>query len=236
MGGMIDITFKTYSDAGGGDPDATSKTLKAYHKLLWSKALPSGVHFELRDDQPKAYLYHQSSVGTFFLGSDSITHSYRRQARKQDLIRQVSREADELFEIGSTIGAYLIFPNRVVDGKPTINQARGVHALVDDRFDLTLECIRRHYSGDSSPLGATLQRYSAFFDLFVDFDGYVDFFLLNDLVAPGQAVRFYLPFDGFRSSPVFRGVRDYLDYKDGVSAFVGARNQRMKRYVEGLGR
>lgn len=91
---MIDITFKTYSDAGGGDPDATSKTLKAYHKFLRSKELPSGKVLDLRDDLPNSYLYHESEHGVFYLGSDAITHSYRNQKSKQDLIRQVRNEAD----------------------------------------------------------------------------------------------------------------------------------------------
>ena len=66
--------------------------------------------------------------------------------------------------------------------------------MIDDRFDITLECIRRHYelttkTGDmrsvsSSPLGAVLARYADFFSLFESFEGYVNFFLLQDLVAP----------------------------------------------------
>ncbi|WP_113903400.1 DUF6994 family protein [Brevibacterium celere] len=34
----------------------------------------------------------------------------------------------------------------------TINGARGLHPRIVDRFDLTLECIRRHYRGEPSPL------------------------------------------------------------------------------------
>lgn len=225
---MIDITFKTYSDAGGGDPDATSKTLKAYHKFLWSKELPRGRILDLRDDLPNSYLYHESEHGVFYLGSDAITHSYRNQKSKQDLIRQVRNEADELFEIGSTIGAYLLFPNKQINRQPTINQARGVNAYIDDRFDLTLECIRRHYLGIPSPLSKTLTRYQSFFNLFADFQGYVDFFLLNNLIDAQHHVKFYLPFDGFNSIPTFNGTEDYLIYKEGVTAFVEGRNEKMR--------
>ena len=42
---IIDIKFKTYSDANGGDPDSTSPTLKKYHKILWNKELPNGTKF-----------------------------------------------------------------------------------------------------------------------------------------------------------------------------------------------
>lgn len=224
---MIDVTFKTYSDAGGRDPDAHGKTLKLYHKLLWSKSLPKGKYFQLSDLHPNAYLYHESELGTFYLGSDAITHSYRNQRRKQTLIAQVTEEANELFEIGSTIGAYLIFPNKQIDRKPTINQARGVNAYIDDRFDLTLECIKRFYLKTKSPLTETLNRYADFFDLFIDFEGYVNFFLLNDLIKNDQDVNFYLPFDDFNSQPRLNSVNDYLHYKNGVKSFVYARNERI---------
>ncbi|MGB4545445.1 MAG: hypothetical protein WBI25_12835, partial [Smithellaceae bacterium] len=53
---MIDISFNMHSDANGGDPDVSSPTLRAYHKFLWSKPLPSGDLFDLRDDEPGYYL------------------------------------------------------------------------------------------------------------------------------------------------------------------------------------
>ena len=79
----INIEFNFYSDAGGGDPDSTSKTLRRYHKKLWSKPLPSGKHFDLTDTKKGVYLYHKSELGEFILGSDAITHSYKNQKRKQ---------------------------------------------------------------------------------------------------------------------------------------------------------
>ena len=46
----IDITFDFRSDTPRGkDPDSRSPPLRSYHKLLWSKPLPSGVVFELHD-------------------------------------------------------------------------------------------------------------------------------------------------------------------------------------------
>ena len=45
----VDTIFNVYSDAKGGDPDSTSPTLRKYHKILWSKALPNGAVFELRN-------------------------------------------------------------------------------------------------------------------------------------------------------------------------------------------
>ena len=77
----------------------------------------------------------------------------------------------------------MVFPGNRLDGKLTINGARGLNRKIADRFDLTLECIRRHYLGQPSPLGETLARYRDFLALFEDFRGYVEFFMLQDLVS-----------------------------------------------------
>lgn len=225
----IDTTFDFYTDANGGDPDSSSPTLRSYHKQLWTKALPNGKIFDLFQKNG-AYLYHKSELGEFNLGSDAITHSYKNQKRKQWLIKQVVNEADELFKIGSTIGAYIVFPKNKIENKFTINQARGINKLIDDRFDLTLECIRLFYIGKVSPLYDTFLRYKSFFDLFESFKGYVDFFLLNDLVEDYQNIKFYLPFDNFKSPPTFFGVEDYLSYKTKVVNFVKSRNKRIENY------
>lgn len=228
---MIDTSFTMYSDANGGDPDATSPTLRTYHMLLWSKPLPSGDPFVLLEDKPGHYLFHSSALGEFSLGSDAITHSYKNQIKKRWLTEQVPDQVQELFEIGSTIGAYIIFPNKQIDRKQTINQARGMSRLIDDRFDLTLECIRRFYISQPSPLDETINRYASFFRLFGTFEGYVDFFLLNDLVGEHGDVKFYLPFDEFRSPPEFKNVEDYLLYKKRIERFVESRNKRIEEYA-----
>ena len=232
---IIDTGFNFYSDSNGRDPDSASPTLRSYHKMLWSKPLPSGKILELRDDKKGAYLYHQSELGEFYLGSDAITHSYRDQMRKKWLTEQIPDEVNDLFDMGSTIGAFIIFPNNRIDGKHTINQARGVNSLIDDRFDLTLECIRRFYIGESSPLYDTLSRYTDFFRLFTDFLGYTHFFLLDDLINEDETIKFYLPFDGFKTLPLFSDINQYLLYKERVIAFIEARNKRIESFVRFLG-
>ena len=71
----------------------------------------------------------------------------------------------------------------IIDGKKklTINGERGWNKRIVDRFDLTLECIRRYYLDIESPLKETLERYKSFFLLFEDFRHYVEFFFLQDL-------------------------------------------------------
>ena len=229
---IIDTNFNFYSDSNGGDPDSTSPPLRSYHQIFWSKPLPNGNLFELCDNKNGAYLYHKSKLGEFFLGSDAITHSYKNHKRKQWLTEQIPSEVNELFDAGSTIGAYIVFPNNRIDGNHTINQARGVHSLIDDRFDLTLECIRLFYLGQENPLYSSLLRYKEFFDLFDDFMGYIHFFLLDDLIDENSNIRFYLPFDGFNIRPTFSDISQYLLYKKGVINFIKSRNKRIENYIK----
>lgn len=231
---MIDTSFNFYSDSKGRDPDSSSLTLRRYHRILWSKPLPCGGVFDLSANRAGAYLHHKSEAGEFLLGSDAITHSYKYHTRKQWLTRQIPAEVNELFETGCTIGAYTLFPNNKINGYHTINQARGVNSLIDDRFDLTLECIRRFYQGEVSPLYDTLWQYRDFFALFNDFAGYVRFFLLDDLVEEDGGIRFYLPFDNFNAPPRFSSVADYLTYKSRVTEFVGQRNERINAYARSI--
>ena len=126
-------------------------------------------------------------MGEFSFSSDSITPSYRdyKKGGMPKLREQMPPEiVNTLYDRGSTIGAFIIFPSKRVNGQRTINCARGQATdKIADRFDITLECIRRHYEQLKSPLDETLLRYNNFFSLFSDFRGYVDFFLLQDLVT-----------------------------------------------------
>lgn len=228
---IIDVNFNFYSDSNGGDPDSTSPTLRKYHKILWSRTLPNGKLLELSDNKNGVYLYHQSELGEFFFGSDAITHSYKNHKRKKWLTEQIPNEVKELFDTGSTIGGYIIFPSNRIDGKQTINQARGVNRLIDDRFDLTLECIRLFYAGKESPLYETLSRYEFFFDLFDDFLGYIHFFFLEDLIYENNRIRFYLPFDDFKTRPSFSDINQYLLYKKRVVDFIESRNKRIDSFM-----
>ena len=110
----------------------------------------------------------------------------------------------------------------------TINGARGINHKIQDRFDLTLECIRRFYIKESSPLSDPLERYSQFFNLFDDFEGYVNFFLYQDLVEEDYSeIKFWHSFDNFVSPPLPTSIDEYLSYKTKVIGFIKARNQRM---------
>jgi hypothetical protein len=226
----IDITFDFRSDTPRGrDPDARSPTLKRYHKLLWSKPLPGGALFELDDTTPGGYLHHLSELGEFFLTSDAVVPSFTREARLGHITNEIPRaELEEFNRIGYTIGGMMLFPGNRVGRKMTINMARGCHPRIKDRFDLTVECIRRHYLDERSPLSDTLFRYSEFFGLFGDFRGYVDFFHLQDMVSEDySAVTFFMPFEGFSPWPLPGSVDAYRAYRRLAIEFIEARNRRI---------
>ena len=231
---LIDINFDFRTDTPEGkDPDALSPTLRSYHKLLWSKPLPSSEPFNLDDTKTGVYLYHQSNLGEFFLSSDSAIHTFSRWASMAHIISQINEgEIEEFRRLSYTMGGMIIFPANRIDGKSTINGARGFHPLIKDRIDLTMECIRRHYINEGSPLTEVLARYSDFFSLFKNFEGYTKFFLLEDWVAEDfSAIKFLMPFEDFKPPAVPKNVEDYLSYKDKTIKYIKARNQRILQAV-----
>jgi len=150
------------------------------------------------------YLHHGSELGEFFLSSDSVIPTFTKWDSARHITELFSEEENEAFRTtGYTIGGMMVFPGNRIDGKQTINGARGFNRKIADRFDLTLECIRRHYLGQRSPLGETLVRYRDFFALFDDFN------------APS------VPRDG----------DTYKKYRRLSIEFIKARNCRIDRYA-----
>jgi hypothetical protein len=232
---QIDIGFDFRRDTPeGGDPDTLSPTLRRYHRLLWSKPLPNGIHFELSDMTSGAYLHHRSELGEFFLASDAVIPSFRKERSMAEVVAKVPEpEWLHFMSATYTMGGMMIFPGNRIDRKMTINGARGFHPSVKDRFDLTVECIRRHYSGQVSPLSAVIERYQDFFGLFADFQAYIRFFLLDDIVAPDGAIRFFHQFEDFgRTSPIPNGADAYKSYRAHALHFVSARNRRIQTWCD----
>ena len=228
----IDINFNVYSDTPKGkDPDSYSPTLRNYHKNLWSKKLPNGSLFKLNETIPMR-LHHKSELGEFVLSSDSIANTYSSIKSTHNIIKNIKEEEIEKFvSLCSTIGGYIIFPSERINNQMTINGARGINKKIRDRFDLTLECIRRYYREEDNPLNETLKRYSSFFKLFVNFQGYVDFFLLQDLVDNNYSeIKYFIPFKSFEESPLPDDTNHYKLYKENLSIFVVSRNERIKNF------
>ena len=215
---------------GGADPDIASDMLRTYHRLLWSKQLPNGEHMSLQAGTRSDYLFWKN----FRFGSDSITASFRYKNYKSMLCQVAASIPDyrafmeNYIHRTYTIGGAIIFPKH----KYSINQARGCTRQIRDRWDLTLECIRRYYLGQPSPLYDVLLQDQAFFDLFVDFRGYVDFFFLQDCVTADYASVHFLIGDGsFPNPPLPRSVGEYLSWIDAELDFVSARNSRIQEFI-----
>ena len=243
---IVDITFDFTTDtpyywdrfwernnglgAGGNDPDVLSKTLQKYHQVLWSKELPNGETMNLSIGKGSDYLTWKE----FRFGSDSITASFRYN-KYRPMIERVEQSVpdykgfmENYLRKSYTIGGAIIFPKRRYG---SINQNRGCNAQIKDRWDLTLECIRKFYLGEPSPLYDTFVNEKDFFDLFVDFQGYVDFFFLQDCVSPDyQSVNFWLGDGEFTDYPLPENVGDYLQWIEKNLEFVQNRNQRIQAY------
>lgn len=237
--GNFDPTFAFSSDSGGKDPDIASPTLRSYHQRLWTKPLPNGAVFNLVYDD--TYLSYHAPRTLFVLSSDSSIPTWSRWKRMQHIIGEFpEQETINFRRVAGQMGAMMLFPRNRVDGQAGINAARGFTARISDRLDLTLECVRLFYAGITdtfrNPLGPVLARYPEFFELFDTFSGYVDFFLLQDLVnETGSNVNFFLPCEGFTLPARARNAEEYATYRSKSIAFVQARNARMLNHVNGGG-
>ena len=224
----IDVNLDVRADSRGRDPDLHSPSLRQFHKILWSKDLPSGNRLALTDQVPGTYLRAEVADRYFSLASDSAIPTFTMRKRLKPILDYFPPDdLKEFRDLSYTIGAFIVFPGDRRDGQMTINGARGFNHRISDRFDLTLECIRRHYLGQSSPLSETLSRYNDWFDLFIDFAGFVEFFLLQDFVSSRYEVIFQLPFDDFSSSGSPKDAVSYDAYKTVVTSMVARRNQRI---------
>jgi len=91
------------------------------------QAATSGRPFDLSDTVPRVYLYHHSELGQFFLSSDSVIPTYTRRLRH--ITEFFSEEENARFQsISYTIGGMMVFPGNRIDGKYTINVARGFNS------------------------------------------------------------------------------------------------------------
>ena len=190
---MLDITYdyrKIKQDGSWDEPDMVSEELKQAHKILWSKELPTGDLFHLSEgaaedwDIGNPYLVLKTYLGKIKLTSDSMINSYlkgktKRLGKTLDLLTK--EEKTSFLKLGYSIGNFILFPGNKINGKNTINVER--YRKYYDRFDFTLDAIRKFYIGESSDLYECLDRYKSFFDLFVDFKGYCEFFFLQDFVS-----------------------------------------------------
>jgi hypothetical protein len=176
--------------------------------------------------------------------SDAIIHTYKDWKKlaliKEVLTQEELNEIEHIHSLGNQIAGYVIFPGKQRDKKQTINQRRGMLSSISDRFDLTLECIRRSYEGDDDhPLGETFRVYWSFFEQFGNFKSYVKFFFLEDLVKFQEnqsVIKFWLPINNFKledNHVLPQNKQNYLHFLRNVKTFVIKRKERIKRFIHG---
>lgn len=234
-----DTSFWNMFNANGSsrkcpDPDSYSPTLRSYHQKLWSKKLPNGYEMELTEDVDSYLIWKD-----FRFGADSIVNMYFHRINnpltdeiKQYLCNNANEDGTKFNDFTSlykdylkksyTIGGSIIFPT-----SNSINVARGTS--LNDRFDLTLECIRLYYLGKESRLFDTLKENKPFFDLFENFKGYVDFFYLDDLVTDDySAIKYFNSCTDIYNAKYPSSAEDWLALYKNQLAFVKNRNNRIK--------
>jgi hypothetical protein len=74
-------------------------------------------------------------LGEFFLSSDSVIPTFTKlgfAAAHPELM--IEEENKAFMAISYTIGGMMVFPGNAIDGKWTINQARGCLRKISERF------------------------------------------------------------------------------------------------------
>ncbi len=222
----FDVEYDFRLDSHCGDPDTDSPKLYELHSILWNREFPNREVLKLN------VLY--KSYGRLILKTN-LTDNLSSDRMCPHLIGKYNGRFDNWLNVSEkekfqqkvrTIGGHIIFPAHRKNGF-TINQSRGINRKISDRFDLTLECIRRFYNDEDSPLKSTLDRYSDFFRIFDDFTGYVKFFLLQDFVNREENVEFTLPFDDFHRSALPLNKKEYISYMNLTIEQIDKRNVRI---------
>jgi len=245
----IDVTFDSTSDSpnywdgfwerngergeGNCDPDSSSIMLQKYHHLLWSKKLPCGKMMTLTPKGTIGNLYLEWEGMAFTSDSIAVSHRYYKMdtilKEVKENIPNYRKYIENFIHKAYTIGGMMIWPCR----RGSINQIKGFNRQIADRIDRTLECIRRFYDGEDSPMGNCLERNRDFFELFSDFRGFVDFFFFQDLVSPDYgSVKMLMGNDDMSTPALAQSAEEYRQWLDVQLDFVARRNERIKAFVE----
>ncbi len=242
----------------GEDPDSKSKILAETHTFLWSgktgNIKDSSVELNLSvqenvTEHDRAFYLIDKNSGIEF-SSDTLVNGYRWERVKNSVLYPLIeeygleeyRKMQEAFtKKAYTIGGMIVFPRKDnAHKKESVNCQRG--AVISDRVDLTIECIRRYFFEETNPLSKmsdVLEKNGDFFRLFgTGFDGfkaYIDFFFLNDIVSLDYkkvrsfiGTKEFLEQDAFSTSPFYpKNKEEWLQWKKNAVDFIDKRNQRI---------
>ena len=215
------------------DPDNKSRSLQKYHSLLWSsRELPNKNFMKLKEGCGCYYL----SWDKFRFGSDSILNIYvhHSNSKIRTIIEEIKRKRKDFAQFyenylreSYTIAGSIIFPKNGV--KNSINTVRG--RILKDRFDLTLECIRRHYCQENSPMSDVMSANNDFFRLFVNFEEYTKFFFLDDLVEKGK-IKFFLGTGNLDGTFYPKNIDEWNQLYEKQMDFLKLRKKRIADYLK----
>jgi hypothetical protein len=231
------------------DIDTYSQTLREYQACIYKKALPrhKNTIFDLKlgNNPEYDYLYWNSpnyygdDLAKSRFASDSIVNMqerYQPYLGDDDFVpdlkdKGIRKILKEYVKSASTIGGEIIFPKH----PNSVNVARGRNPKIRDRFDLTLECIRRFYEKSEakrqSPLYDVLKADEKFFNLFKDFDNYVKFFYLDGSYVQGGKIKFFIgdapDFDNPIFTPFPTSKEEWEQLYENQMACVAARNKKI---------
>lgn len=190
-------------------------------------------------------------IATFGLGTDYIGPSVN-WAKTSLLpnkyvfgISDLNMSDDEIINfltISRTIGGHLVFPRWISERNSdfinsSINKERGGKDMYFDRFDLTLFAIKSWYEGGPKErLGKVIEKNRLWFEQFGNFEGFINYFKLNDFVNGNYEIYDLTSFDQAKESYLIltndkpwipNNVEEYRKYVAGNSLAITLRNERL---------
>jgi len=222
----------------GSNPNTDSETLRKYHRLLWNRELPNGQLMELEwgGSDNRLFLWNgmkfaSEYLTTAFIGRWSDSPFQGVLDAVVDSTPDYRSYVEGYLHDFNTIGGFVILPVQLIGLRRvfTMKSRKPLHG----RWDLMLECIRRHYAGEDNLLSDACRRDIEFLNLFVDFEGYVQFFYLQDCLdsATGK-VKFWIGDGDLRNDTLPRDVEEYRKWIEAQREFVKARNIRIEKALE----
>ncbi len=149
-------------------------------------------------------------------------------------------------QYANTIGGFIVFPRTY----NSINVKRA-RSPIRDRFDLTLECIRRAYQyddfyrSDANPLFGISKEDKEFFKMFGTFQNYAKFFCLDEsyddkhnwVNETGQVLNLFdnQPLDNwdFNKDDALPTADNWWTFYRNIMNRLDARNEQIKEVIEG---
>lgn len=192
------INGKCYKDPDGKSKELYEDILKIYNLRAEKMGLEICIKNICIDTYNNAYFkFNTNKVSNEYIkdcSTDYIGPS-RATGKKLDISTNIT---GQILKIGRTIGGHIFWPCHKIDGKNTINCAKGccIRANnITDRIDYTLAELRNFLSNKddckyrySEGLFEAFKRYEEWFRIFGDrgniesFKNFIDFMFLDDFV------------------------------------------------------